>query len=94
VIPQTGRIIALCDALRHTLHMADTPTPSTWRRLQELRTNQGHTLTTLARAAEISLPYLSQLESGQRRGRPPIHKRLADALGVEVRDLTADIPNA
>lgn len=78
--------------MRDTLHMADAPTPTTWRKLQALRTEQGHTLTTLADAAGISLPYLSQLESGKRRGRPPIHKRLADALGVTVRELTADLP--
>lgn len=86
--------MTLCIALRHTLHMADTPTLTTWRKLQALRTEQGHTLTTLAAAAGISLPYLSQLESGKRRGRPPVHKRLADVLGVTVRDLTADLPQA
>lgn len=80
--------------MRHTLRMADTPTPTTWRNLQRLRTDQGHTLTTLARAAGISLPYLSQLESGQRRGRPPVHKKLADALGVTVHQLTRDLPRA
>jgi transcriptional regulator with XRE-family HTH domain len=73
--------------------MADTPTPTTWLKLQDLRKEHGHTLTTLAQAARISLPYLSQLESGQRRDpRPPVVKRLADALGVTVRDLTADHP--
>jgi len=81
--------------LRHTLHMANTPTPTTWQKLQELRTDQGHTLTTLAKAAHVSLPYLSQLESGQRRDpRPPVVKALADVLGVTVRDLCMGRPQA
>lgn len=87
-------MLALCVALRHTLLMADTPTPTTWRKLQQLRVDQGHTLTTLARAAGLSVPFVSQLESGQRRGRPPTYKALARALGVTVRELTADLPAA
>jgi len=41
----------------------------------------------LAAAAEISQPYLAQLESGQREAMGAVYNRLAHRLGVRVDDL-------
>jgi len=52
-----------------------------WRHYRKL------TLQQVADEAGISKSYLSQLESGKRRGTPDVLARLAHALGVEVDDL-------
>ena len=42
---------------------------------------------TLAEAAKISQPYLSDLEKNRRGARPETWERIADALGVTVDEL-------
>jgi transcriptional regulator with XRE-family HTH domain len=53
-----------------------------WVELRVIRTRDGHSLTSLADAAGISLSYLSELESGARKPNPRMIKRLAEALKV------------
>jgi transcriptional regulator with XRE-family HTH domain len=67
--------------------MADTTTSTRWAEMRRLRLDRGLTLSALAEAADLSLPYVSQLESGTRKGSPTTVKRLADALGVPVAEL-------
>ncbi|MGG0644281.1 helix-turn-helix transcriptional regulator [Sporosarcina gallistercoris] len=49
--------------------------------LKELREETGFNMTALAKAAGLSRPYLSQLESGKRNPTPDTLKKLAEALG-------------
>lgn len=52
--------------------------------LTEWRENRGLSKSDLAVMAEISLPYMCDLESGHRPGSPAVIKRLADALKVNL----------
>lgn len=49
--------------------------------LKNLREDTGLSITALAKAADISRPYLSQLESSTRNPAPKTLKKLAEALG-------------
>lgn len=63
--------------------------------LRRLRRERGWVLTELARRSGVSLPYLSQLESGARTGpRLSIVQRIATALGVPVSALYLNDPTA
>ncbi|WP_102157661.1 helix-turn-helix domain-containing protein [Zhihengliuella halotolerans] len=53
-----------------------------WLELRVLRERDGHTLTSLAREAGISLSYLSDMENGRRWPNPRMTKKLADSLHV------------
>lgn len=55
-----------------------------WLELTVLRTKDGHTKTTFARTAGISLSYLSELERGIKRPNEAIIKRFADTLRVPL----------
>ncbi len=55
-----------------------------WRAYRKLTQQQ------LAEQAELSKPYLSQLESGKRRGSVEILKRIAKVLDLSVEDLVAE----
>lgn len=65
-------------------------TTQTWTALRVLREKDGHSLTSLAKAAcdsdgkPMSLGYLSDLENGKRTPSPAIIKRLARALNVPM----------
>lgn len=50
--------------------------------LRVIRQKDGHSLTSLAQAAGMSLGYLSDLESGKRKPNPRMIRKLADALKV------------
>lgn len=50
--------------------------------LAVLREKDGHSKTSLAKAAGIALGYLSDLESGRRKGNPKVIGQLAEALNV------------
>lgn len=52
-----------------------------WREYRELKQRE------LARVAEISVPYLSQLESGKRTGSPEVLAAIAHGLDVSLDDL-------
>lgn len=58
--------------------------------LTALREAQGLTKSKLAIAAEISGPYLSDLENGHRSGSDAVLAKLAQALGVEVEAITTN----
>lgn len=50
--------------------------------LAVLREKDGHSKTSLAKAAGMSLSYLSDLETGHRKGNPDVITKLATALNV------------
>lgn len=47
-----------------------------------LREKDGHTKTSLAKAAGMTIGYLADLESGRRKGNPVVIAKLAKALNV------------
>lgn len=55
-----------------------------WTELRVIREKDGHTLTSLAREAGMSLGYLSDLERGAREPNARVKKKLAEALHVPV----------
>ena len=55
--------------------------------LKVWRNHRGLTLKQLSEAAGISIGMLSQMECGQRQGKPPLWRALADALNVTIDDL-------
>ena len=61
------------------------PTPlAFWRK------HRGLTQIELSQAANISQPYLAQLENGQREGAVSVYARLAKLLNVRIDDLVAE----
>lgn len=77
--------------------MAKSSLPTrTWQELRVIREKDGHSLTSLAAAADMSLGYLSDLENGRREPNATVTKKLAIALNVPVsvlekhRRITAD----
>ena len=66
------------------LDMVKTSEPDIWWELRVIREKDGHTLTSLARAAGMSLGYLSDLENGRRWPNAVMTKKLAVALNVPV----------
>jgi transcriptional regulator with XRE-family HTH domain len=56
--------------------------------IREIRQRQEMQQKQLAALAEISQPYLHDLENGARGARPDTLQRIADALGVTVDELT------
>lgn len=56
----------------------------TWIELRVLREKDGHSLTSLAKAADMSLSYLSDLENGRREPNARMTKKLAVTLNVPV----------
>lgn len=61
-----------------------TQTPDIWWELRVIREKDGHSLTSLAKAAGMSLGYLSDLENGRRWPNAGVTKKLAVALNVPV----------
>lgn len=61
-----------------------TKAPDTWWELRVIREKDGHTLTSLAKAAGMSLGYLSDLENGRRWPNATVTKKLATTLNVPV----------
>lgn len=59
-------------------------------RIKEIREQKQVRQKDLAAAVGISQPYLHDLENGRRGARPDTYKRIAEALGVSVRDLFED----
>ena len=58
-------------------------------RIRELREEKQITQKELAIAANISRPYLHDLEYNRSGARPETLQRIADALGVPVEEMTA-----
>lgn len=55
-----------------------------WDELRVIRTKDGHSLASLAKASGVSLGYLSDLEGGHRWPNPTQVKKLARALNVPM----------
>ena len=55
-----------------------------------IRESKGVTMYRLAKEADISAPYLLDLERNARGAKPETLERIAAALGVEVSELTGD----
>lgn len=62
------------------------------RLLVEHRKRRGMSRSQLAEAAELSYPYISQLETGIRKPSRKASNVLANALGIDVRELEGAIP--
>jgi hypothetical protein len=58
--------------------------------LRRTRLNQGRTLADVARAARVSLPYLSEVERGRKEASSEILAAICDALGISLADLLID----
>ena len=56
-------------------------------RIREVREAKGVTQSFLALSAQVSQPYLSDLEHNRRGAKPDTIRRIADVLGVTVEDL-------
>jgi transcriptional regulator with XRE-family HTH domain len=59
--------------------------------LRRNRTEQGRTLADVARAARVSLPYLSELERGRKEASSEVLAAVCDALLIELADVLAEV---
>lgn len=59
----------------------------TLNRIKEIRMNLKMSQTELAQLADISAPYLYDLENNRRGAKPETLERIAQAMGVTVHDL-------
>lgn len=58
--------------------------------MRRIRLNQGRTLAAVARAARVSVPYLSELERGRKEASSEVLAAICDALGIGLADLLAE----
>src|SRR5216683_1752536 len=59
--------------------------------LRRTRLEQGRTLADVARAAKVSLPYLSELERGRKEASSEVLAAICDALRIELSDVLARV---
>ena len=59
--------------------------------LRRIRLEQGRTLADVARAARVSMPYLSELERGRKEASSEVLAAICDALRIELSDLLAEV---
>jgi len=59
--------------------------------LRRTRLAQGRTLADVARAARVSMPYLSELERGRKEASSEVLAAICDALRIELYDLLAQV---
>ncbi|HEX9030419.1 MAG TPA: helix-turn-helix domain-containing protein [Streptosporangiaceae bacterium] len=59
--------------------------------LRRTRLEQGRTLADVARAARVSMPYLSELERGLKEGSSEVVAAICDALRIDLADLLAQV---
>jgi transcriptional regulator with XRE-family HTH domain len=59
--------------------------------LRRTRLDQGRTLADVARAARVSMPYLSELERGRKEASSEVLAALCAALDLELAELLAEI---
>lgn len=57
-------------------------------KIREVRESAGVSQKDLATKANVSQPYLSDLEKNRRGAKPETLQRIAEALGVTTKDLT------
>jgi Helix-turn-helix domain len=62
--------------------------------LRRIRLEQGRTLADVARAAAISVPYLSELERGRKEASSEVLAAICDGLRVGLPDLLAEVGRA
>jgi DNA-binding XRE family transcriptional regulator len=79
----TGSMPLLSEADMDAYLAAPTPLVF-WRK------HRGMTQAQLSEAAEISQPYIAQMEAGQKMAAVSIYARLARVLGVRIDDLIED----
>ena len=58
--------------------------------LRRIRREQGRTLADVARAAKVSMPYLSEVERGRKEASSEVLVAICDALHIELSDLLAE----
>ena len=58
--------------------------------LRRARREQGRTLADVARAARVSMPYLSELERGRKEASSEVLAAVCEALRIELSDLLAE----
>ena len=59
--------------------------------LRRARLEQGRTLADVARAAGVSMQYLSEVERGRKDPSSEILAAVCDGLGIDLSDLLADV---
>jgi len=59
--------------------------------LRRTRLQQGRTLADVARAARVSMPYLSELERGRKEASSEVLAAICDALLIDLSDLLAEV---
>lgn len=59
--------------------------------LRRTRLEQGRTLAAVARAARVSMPYLSEIERGRKEASSEVLAAICDALRIELSDLLAEV---
>jgi transcriptional regulator with XRE-family HTH domain len=59
--------------------------------LRRTRLEQGRTLSDVARAARVSMPYLSEVERGRKEASSEVLDAVCDALGIELSDVLTEV---
>jgi XRE family transcriptional regulator, stress-response regulator len=59
--------------------------------LRRTRREQGRTLADVARAARVSMPYLSEVERGRKEASSEVLAAICESLGIDLSDLLADV---
>ena len=59
--------------------------------LRRTRQEQGRTLADVARAAKVSMPYLSEVERGRKEASSEVLAAICDALGIELSDVLVEV---
>ena len=61
------------------------------KRIKEVRKQKGMSQDELAERVDLSSQYISQIETGRKKGSLPTYNKLAKALGVSIDELTGSI---
>jgi transcriptional regulator with XRE-family HTH domain len=59
--------------------------------LRRTRREQGRTLADVARAAKVSMPYLSEVERGRKEASSEVLAAICDALRIELADVLIEV---
>jgi transcriptional regulator with XRE-family HTH domain len=59
--------------------------------LRRTRREQGRTLADVARAAKVSMPYLSEVERGRKEASSEVLAAICDALHIELADVLIEV---
>lgn len=59
--------------------------------LRRVRREQGRTLADVARAARVSMPYLSEVERGRKEASSEVLAAICDALYLDLSDVLAEV---